>query len=188
MLKSHLFFIYMTGLLIAFSACNKPDLALINSVKSFESQWQDMNKQLGFVDRNLSLAEKKYESNAKELGSFVSNAPADTTKNTSPFELECKRIILERNKIRADYQLTKSAFDKEVKKFNEWQGKLMKNKLNNEEAKKDFKAFQDSYTKLDQEIKLLTEKLTQNISKHNNITRDKAFAIGNYNNFHINMH
>lgn len=179
------FFLLM---LFALSACGKPDLALINAVKSFESQWQDMNKKLGFIDRNLSLAEKKYESDAKELGSFVSNNPTDTIQNTSGFELEYKRIILERNKLRANYQLSKSSFDKEVKKFNDWQGKLMKNKLNNEKAKKDFKEFQNTYDKMGKEIDDLTAALTKNIEKHNSITRDKAFSIGNYNNFHINMH
>ena len=71
-------------------ACNKPDLALINSVKSFESQWQNMNEKLNFLDRNLNLTDKKYETDTKELGSFVSKNPTDTTQNVVGFELEFK--------------------------------------------------------------------------------------------------
>ncbi len=168
--------------------CNKPDLGLINAVKTFEASWQIINQKLGFVDRNLVTTEKKYESDAKELGSFVTNTPIDTTANGNSFDVTYKKMVLERNKIRADYQLTKSGFDKEVKKFNEWHTRLMKNKIGKDQANKDYLAFKEEYSRLSTQIDSLSARLTRNINQHNKITRDKAFAIGNYNNFHINIH
>lgn len=173
--------------LIFLFACGKPDLALINAVKTFESHMQDINENLNFLDRNLALANKKYSADFKELGAFVSSSPTDTTKSVG-FELESKRIILEKDRIDLAYRQTKREFEGALTKFNDWQKKLMKNKLDNEKAKGDFTQYEKQFQTMETKINDLKTQLTLNITKHNNLTHDKAYSMGNYNNFHIEAH
>lgn len=168
-------------------ACGKADLALINAVKTFESHMQDINENLNFLDRNINIANKKYPADLKELGTFVSNNPADTTKSVG-FELQYKRVMLEKDKLELSYRQTKREFEGALTKFNDWQGKLMKNKLDNDQAKLDFAKYEKQFQDMEVKISELKKQLTENIAKHNNLTHDKAFSMGNYNNFHIEAH
>lgn len=168
-------------------ACGKTDLALINAVKTFESHLQDIHETYHFIDRNLTQANQKYPAELKELASFVSTNAADTLKATG-FDLQFKRLMLDKDKIEIEYKQQKRQFEAQLVKFNNWQKKLMKNKLGNDEAKQDFAQFEKQFADMESKANELKQRLQNNFQRHNEITRDKAFSVGNYNNFHWEAH
>lgn len=178
-------------ILILFSlfACSKPDLALINEVKRFESQWADMNTKLTFIERNLMDAAKKYPSHLQELRQFSSTNPgADTLSPFGKFDFQYKKMMLGRDKMELTYKEYKASFEKEVKNFNEWNKDVMDAKMSKDAAQKDFDLIKKKYTELDVNLDTLRAHTVQNIEIHNKLTRDYAHSIGNFSNYNMLPH
>ena len=176
-------------LLFGFFACSKPDLALINQVKQFESQWANMNTKLTFIERNLGDAAKKYPSHLQELRQFSpTKAGTDTLSTAGSFDIRYKKMMLERDKMELEYKTYKARFEKEVKSFNDWNKDVMNAKMSKETAQKEFEAVKQRYSELDVNLDSLRAHTVQNIDLHNKLTRDYAHTIGNFSNYNMIPH
>ncbi len=181
---------YLTFLLLfALLACSKPDLALINQVKRFESQWADMNTKLTFIERNLADAAQKYPSHLQELRQFSPTKPgADTLSPFGNFDFRYKKMMLGRDKMDVEYKQHKTTFEKDVKAFNAWNKEVMDAKMSKETAQKEFDEVKKKYTDLDLKLDSLRARTVQNIDVHNKLTRDYAHTIGNFSNYNMIPH
>lgn len=171
------------------TACRKPNLALINQVKTQESRWTDLHEKLGKVERDLTQTAKKYPEHFMDLRKYALN-PKDlpdsiASSKNSTFDLQYKKMSIERTRLEVQYATLRNRFNKDINVFNDWQNKLMKNKLSESDAKKTFGELQKNFQTLNTETDSLQVKLIRNIRLHNTLTRDYAVTVGNFNNFNI---
>lgn len=59
--------------LVCVTACRKPNLALINQVKTQESRWTDLHEKLGKIERDLGQTAKKYPEHFMDLRKYALN-------------------------------------------------------------------------------------------------------------------
>ncbi|MEO0898242.1 MAG: hypothetical protein AAFY71_17655 [Bacteroidota bacterium] len=182
-MKSFFRFSTLAGLiaLIFLSSCGSTDLSLINQVKRFEPEWMSLSEKVTFMDRYLRVTSRRYVEDLQEVDPLISpsNSEAYGLKN------QYKTMMDEQTAIATDFDARKAEFAKAVAEFNEWQNKLMKNKLATEEAAQEFINWQKKEENLATGIDKLQNDLIKNIEKHNSLMRRIARSLKIYTNYDI---
>lgn len=168
-------------LLISLSGCGSSDLSLINEVKRFEPEWMNLSEKVTFMDRYLRITEKRYEADLKQVDPLISG----TSSQAYQLKNQYTSMMNDRKLIADDFEKRKGEFTKAVSEFNDWQNKLMKNKLGLEKAKVEFTTFQQRHTQLTEAISEQQNGLIKNIEKHNSLMRRLTRELKIYSNYDI---
>lgn len=165
-------------------ACGSSDLSFINEVKRFEPRWMSLSEKAAKIQHNLSITGRRYEKDMQAVSPMIQKdrenwATLFSQKN------QYRRIITERDSLEARYIRQKELLTETVYKFNDWENKLMKNKLKETDARREFEDFRMQQAALEEEMSEIYTDLVKNIESHNAILRRLAQSLNLFNNFDI---
>lgn len=182
MKASHTPFVFLSLWLLY--ACGSTDLSFINDVKRFEPRWMSISEQAARIQHNLSITERRYERDMESIAPMINRGREDWAELLS-MKNQYRRIIDQRDSLEVRYERKKGELTETVRAFNEWENQLMKDELNEDEARSTFEAFKQQHGVLEKDINGIYTELVQNIESHNAILRRLAQALNLYNNFDI---
>jgi chromosome segregation ATPase len=158
--------------------CSSTDLSLLNEVKRFEPEWMDLSEQVAGIEELLQRTELRYQSFLAFAGPQLNDPEANQRYDISGARSQYRSIIAGRDQIEQDFETQKQAFIEAVSDFNRWQNQLMKDQLNEEEARAELEKYRTQHQKLAQSINQLEAKLLQNIEESNTMVRRVCNALG----------
>jgi chromosome segregation ATPase len=183
--KAALMFLIFSSLMLMGSSCGPSDLSLINQVKRFEPEWMNLSEKVSFINQYLRLTERRYPKDLEEVDPFIKDPGISERNNLMGLRSQYRNLMTERDEIQAEFDERQATFIETVERFNEWQTKLMKSKLNESEAPQSFQQFQQDYASLKQAMSESESKLLDNIELHNSILRQITSALKLYTNYDI---
>ncbi|MEO0468879.1 MAG: hypothetical protein AAF206_04600 [Bacteroidota bacterium] len=178
-------FLLASLLVLLLSACGGTDLALINQVKSFEPNWMNLGDQVSFLDRNLRLAQRNYSEDFEEVDPLISH-PATVQRNRlHGLRSQYMNVMIRRDSLASEFQKEKKRFISEINSFNEWESRLMQDKISNRDAHEQLLAFQESLGEMEETFDDLQNEVIRNIEEHNSIFRRLSTSLRLYSNFDV---
>ncbi|MEM9935880.1 MAG: hypothetical protein AAF824_19805 [Bacteroidota bacterium] len=168
---------------ILVSSCGGEDLSLINQIKRLEPQWMELSEKVSFIDRNLGITQRRYVADLEVINERMRKTYGG--EKVSNLRSQYRNVISERDGIKERFTQEKGAFVETVYGFNEWENKVMKNKIDEEEAYQTLATYQDSYTQINSNIDALYNDMVNNINSHNAILRSLSRELNLYTNFDI---
>ncbi len=169
--------------ILLFAGCGREDLALVNQIKRLEPQWMELSEKVSFIDRNLGITQRRYVEDLEVINQRMRKTYGG--ESVSNLRNQYKNVISERDEIKERFEKEKSSFVETVYGFNEWENKVMKNKIDEEEAYQTLATYQDFYTEANSNIDDLFNDLVSNINSHNSILRNLSRQLNLYTNFDI---
>lgn len=187
-MKSRFFFpLGLICVLLVFGSCQSVDLSFVNQVKRFGPQWMVLSEKLSFIERNLSITERRYLKDLESVnGRLRRYQPAESSAVYGNIN-RYRSTIAERDKIKTQFEADKKAFVEKVQAFNAWENKLMKHKLDMDSANQSFETYQEDYQTLFKSIDALQQSTIENIEQHNLILRSLTRDLGMFENFDIEI-
>ncbi|GAB4410453.1 MAG: hypothetical protein OHK0039_14850 [Bacteroidia bacterium] len=167
------------------AGCGQDDLSFINEVKRFDPEWMSLSNKVSFLDRYLRLTERRYAQDLQEINPYLSDPATTERTNLQGMRSQYRNMMEERDQLAAAFVEEKKTFVETVERFNTWQTRLMKNRLDMDEAPADLQAFQQDYRELSESITAMQNKLILNIEQHNALMRRITGAAGLYTNYEI---
>jgi len=175
------------GIILLAIACGSPDNVFVNEVKTFEPRWMDLSETVAFIDRNLAVAERNYDTGYQTMKEKAKVGGANAIAEFNSLRSEFNDVIGKRDSIRTHYRKQKKAFTEAVMTFHEWENRLLKNRLDAAAAKQDFKAHKKKYRELEQTMEQLRSDITMNIERHNSVIKRMGRLLGVFSNFDIQV-
>lgn len=172
-------------LMLMGSSCGPSDLSLINQVKRFEPEWMNLSEKVSFINQYLRLTERRYAKDLEEVDPFIKDPGISERNNLMGLRSQYRNLMAERDEIQAEFDEQQATFIATVERFNEWQTRLMKNKLSESEAPQSFQQFKEDYATLKQAMSESESKLLDNIELHNSILRQITSSLKLYTNYDI---
>ena len=179
---SHKTFIFIAFILLY--ACGSSDLSFINEVKRFEPKWMSLSEKTAKIQHNLSITGRRYGKDMEVISPLIQKN-RENWANLFSLKNQYRRVITQRDSLESRYNQKKELLTKTVYQFNDWENELMKNKLDETEARRQFKEFRQHQAELNEEMEKIYTELIQNIEAHNSILRRIAQALNLFNNFDI---
>lgn len=174
--------------LICLFSCNEPDIRLVNKVKTFEPKWAELNDKLTYLDRNLDIAEDRFEKDFAELEGMLGQVPDSLRDRTYRKNLaRYDTLVMQRDTIRSIYTVSKEECGTNIEDYNEWEKKVMDGSIDSSEGDTTLKAYKEVHARLDHSTDSVTQVLETAFADHNSILRDLARRIGIFQNFDIRM-
>ena len=176
----HLGFPYFIFCLLFIAwGCSSQDLALINEVKRFEPQWMDLSEKVTSMQRTLRITELRYPKDLEVIKAEIGNSGHDNLLS------QYRRISRERSEIHERFKTQKESLTQQVVSFNDWETDLMKNRLDEYEARTKFNEFRKGYRDLVREIDEIHSDMVRNIEVRNSVAFQLGRQLGLYQNFAI---
>lgn len=179
------FLISLFTCLMLVSACGPSDLSLINEVKRFEPEWMNLSEKVSFINQHLRITHRRYEQDLNEVNPFISDPGMAERSNLLGMRSAYKNMMTERDELETRFQEQRQLFIQTVEDFNNWQTKLMKDKLSESEASQGFADFQAQHDALSAEMAEIEKEVVKNIEKHNSLLRRITSALKLYTNYDI---
>lgn len=179
-----IYFSLLLSFLLILSACGSADLSLINEVKRFEPRWMSLSEQTAKIRHNLSITERRYNKDL-DIVSPILNQKARSKPDLLRYRSEYGRVIKDRDELKEVFDGKYADLKQTVQEFSDWENKLMKQELDEEQAALDFQRFVIKHESLEKDIDHIYTELVKNIEKHNSILRRIASILGLFNNFNI---
>jgi len=173
-------------LVFLYTGCGSVDLSLINEVKRFEPEWMNLSETVIFIERNLNLTQRRYEKDLKEVEPFIKNPKSNERNNLMGLRSQYQNVMQQRDEIQTKFEEQKKDFVATVSEFNDWVNRLMKNKLGDDEAYTNFRAYREKHNALKSEMRDLQTELIKNIQEHNTILKQITNKLKLYSNYDIN--
>lgn len=175
-------------LFFGFQSCNEPDIRLVNKVKTFDPKWSSLNDKLGYLDRNLDLAEDKFEKDFGEVEGLLTEI-ADSLKGRNYRKMlkGYDSLMVHRDTIRAVYTMNKAEHGKTVSQYQVWEKMVMNAEVNPEAGHEQLKEFKAIHKRLDHSTDSVTTELRVLFDEHNTILKDLTRMMGVFQNFDIRM-
>lgn len=184
-------FFFRAGLIILLGlavSCKEADVRLVNKVKTFDPKWSTLNEQFTWLDRNLSLLEKRFEQDFKEVEGMLTAIPDSLRGRKYRTMLkDYEGIIQSRDTSRLIYTDVKSSYVKAVNKFNDWEIKVSAGDIETEQGYKDLEVYQQQYTGMETITDSLKGVLTTLAASHNKILRELSELMEIYTNYDIQL-
>lgn len=175
-------------LLIMVTACKEPDIKLVNKVKNFNPRWSALNEKLSHLDRNLSIAEKRFEQDFSEIEGMLGQI-ADSLKGRNYRGMldDYKVIIADRDTIRMAYTAHKQTYVEAVDRFNSWEKEVMDGDIEAEAGLAELKEYKALHKDIELEVDSMTTSLEQMFGRHNSVLRELSEMMGIYTNYDIKI-
>ena len=161
--------------------CSSQDLAMINEVKRFEPQWMDLSEKVTAMQRTLRITELRYPKDLEIIKSERGNGDTDNLLS------QYRQLSRQRTEIHERFKTQKEALTKQVMAFNEWETDLMKNRLDEYEARKMFNDFRQEYQTLVSEMDAIHGEMIRNIEMRNSVATQLGKKLDLYQNFTIDV-
>ena len=175
----------LSALMLIGSSCGPSDLSLINEVKRFEPEWMNLSEKVSFINQHLRLTQRRYAKDLEEVDPFIKDPGISERNNLMGLRSQYRNLMAERDEVQTEFDEQQANFIETVERFNEWQTKLMKNKLGDAEAHEAFQQFQQDHENLKASMAEIESKLLDNIELHNSILRRITSALKLYTNYDI---
>ncbi|MEM7373738.1 MAG: hypothetical protein AAF587_34265 [Bacteroidota bacterium] len=179
------FLISLFACLLVASSCGPSDLSLINEVKRFEPEWMNLSEKVSFINQHLRITHRRYEQDLNEVNPFISDPGMAERSNLLGMRSAYKNMMTERDELETRFQDQRLLFIQTVEDFNDWQTKLMKDKISNEDATQGFADFKAQHDQLFAEMTTIEKEVVKNIEKHNALLRRITSALKLYTNYDI---
>jgi chromosome segregation ATPase len=179
-------FAFSLSLLLLGSGCDSTDLSLLNQVKRFEPEWMKLSEKVMYIDRNLRIAQRRYQEDFETINPYLSDPNFDERTQLYGLRSQYRNVMSDRDELQKQFDRSRQAFVSSVESFNDWQNKLMQGKLETETARQELADYQRQYEELYKEIDGQQSEVIANIETHNRILRQIASALGLFTNFDIN--
>jgi hypothetical protein len=166
-------------------ACNSADLSFVNEVKRFEPRWMGLGEKVAFVNRNLNMAQRRYEQDLSEVEQAFTQSGSESRTQVYSLRGAYRTVIDDRDGIQQRFDVEKAHFAEVVNRFNVWQSKVMKNNLNQTQAQEDFGQFMKEYESIKSAVDQLQNDIISNIESHNSIMAQLTQELGLYSNYSI---
>lgn len=168
----------------AFVSCGELDTALVNDVKRLEPEWMTLSEQVSFIDRNLKISERRYQSDLEIIDQRVSLKHI-SDQVVKDLQSDFREIMVRRDELQQGFDELKKDFTKEVYAFNDWQNLVLKNDVDMEEAEAQLAEFRAIHSTLAVQIHELRDQLLANLTAHNTTLRELSNELNIYTNFDI---
>ncbi len=167
-------------------ACNKPDIRLVNKVKSFSPKWSQLNDKFTNLDRNLNTAEEHFEQDFAEVEGLLGEI-ADSLKGRNYRKMldEYEEIIQVKDTVREVYDTRKAEYSKVVPEFNEFEKQVTGGEIRSDEGIPQLKEYRGIHREINAELDSVTTELSQSFDKHNRILRELCSMMEIFRNFDI---
>ena len=178
------FYALAFSLLWVLPACQSStsDLAFVNDVKTFEPKWMDLSETLSYIGRNILVTDNRYN---KDLSDIKAATKGAAIGDMEDLLRQYRNMTTMQHEIKKRYENQKELFTKSVHAYNDFENKVMKNKLSLDKAKKNFENFKQQYEDLAEDITKSHADIVRNIEEHNALTRKMVQVSGTYTNFDI---
>lgn len=167
------------------TGCESVDLSLVNQVKRFEPEWMNLSEKVTYIDRNLGITHRRYDSDFEETSRYISDPAMNERTQLYGLRSQYKNMVSERDAIEARFDIQKKKFVETVNEFNRWQNALMKRKLEQGNVKTKFVEFKQTHSELRTEMDEIQTDLIRNIEEHNSILKRITSALKLYTNYDI---
>jgi chromosome segregation ATPase len=174
--------LFLGAFLFVSAGCGSLDIAFINEVKTFEPRWMDMSEKVSFVERNLTAAENRYARDLEEIEA-AAEKKAELTADYYSLKSQYQEMLSRRDLIRNRFEVQKEQFTGAAYAFNAWQVKLMKKKIDEEQAREDLEQFKAQYSEILLEIDKIQGEVITNVQEHNAILRKLTQLLGVYTTY-----
>ena len=172
--------------LLLFVACNKPDIRLVNKVKSFSPKWSQLNDKFTGLDRKLKTAEEHFEHDFAEVEGLLGEIDgADKGRDYRKMLDEYQEIIHVKDTIRTIYKTRKEEYNLVVPQFHDFEKNVTGGDIETEEGMGKLKEYRGIHKSINVEIDSVTTELSASFDKHNRILRDLCSMMEIFRNFDI---
>ncbi len=178
--------VYLIALMLTFSACNKPDIRLVNRVKSFSPKWSQLNDKFTNLDRNLNTAEEHFEADFAEVEGLLGEI-ADSLKGRNFRKMldEYQEIIQVKDSIRSFYDSTKTEYSLVVPEFHDFEKVVTGGDIGSEEGMEELKKYRSIHKTMSLGVDSVTTELSASFDKHNRVLRELCSMMEIFRNFDI---
>lgn len=173
------------GSAMTFVGCSSADLSFVNEVKRFEPKWMSLSEKVSFVNRNLTATQRRYEQDLKEVEPAFPNSAANSRTQIYALRGEYRSVIATRDSIQSSFEVEQGRFVDAANRFNAWQSKVMKNKLDPAQASVDFEDFKKEFISIDIAVGALQGEIITNIESHNSIMSQISRKLNVHTNYSI---
>lgn len=176
------------GLLVFLAACKEPDIRLVNKVKTFDPKWSSLNEKLSYLDRNLDLAEDRFEKDFAEVEGMLGEI-ADSLKgrNYRGMLRDYDSLMVYRDSIRTTYEASKEEYSGTVAKYHDWEKLVMEAEIDPDMGHEQLSEFKSIHKRLDHVTDSVTTDLRELFGAHNSILKDLTYMMGVFRNYDIRM-
>lgn len=192
MISSHKLFplsalVFLPFLLLLWS-CNEPDIRLVNKVKTFDPKWADLNDKLSYLDRNLDIAEERFEADFAEIDGMLGEIPDSLRGRKYRTMLkDYDTLIISRDTIRHIFEATKAEYGTRIQTFHEWEKLVMDGSVTSDPGLDTLAVFRKAHKRMEHVTDSVTTVLATSFEEHNRILRQLAVLMGIFQNFDIRM-
>ncbi|MFK7970877.1 MAG: hypothetical protein AB8F95_10940 [Bacteroidia bacterium] len=178
----------IVSLISLLASCGSADLAVLNEVNMFSPKWQEVSQQFAFVKRNVERAVPIYKDYLAEVEPRIDESDLSKKAELLTLRNRYREVLREGEKIHESYKSSYGDLKTTVTSFNEFQTRLMRNKLSAAEARADFATYKVQYRDVKQKAFEMQSALVKNIESHNSISSAIADLLGDYQTFKIETH
>lgn len=167
---------YLSLLIVALlgwslSGCQSTDLSLLNEVKRFEPEWMDLSEKVTTIKELFTETKVTYEAFFKYASPYLNDPDQNQRNGLATAKSRYTNLIEERDKLEKSFEDPQKRFEEAVREFNQWQNDLMQDNLKEDKAYEQFRAYQETFRGLNQEITAIEDKLLRNIEQSNSLVR-----------------
>lgn len=169
-------------------SCSEPDIRLVNKVKTFDPKWTDLNDKLNYLDRNLDIAEERFETDFAEIDGMLSEIPDSLRGRKYRAMLKDYTALIEsRDTIRHIHTDTKAEYGEAMQSFHVWEKMVMDGDVVSDPGLDTLASYRRAHKRMDHLTDSVTTVLATSFEDHNKILRDLTSLMGIFQNFDIRM-
>lgn len=173
---------------LLFCACSEPDIRLVNKVKTFDPRWTDLNDKLNYLDRNLDIAEDRFEADFAEIDGMLGEIPDSLRgKKYRAMLQEYELLVSDRDTIRQIHNMTKARYGVVLQSFHEWEKEVMDGSVVSDPGLDTLALYKVRHKEMDRAVDSVTTVLSASFDRHNKILRELSTMMGIFQNFDIRM-
>lgn len=145
----------------------------------------NLSEKVSFINQHLRITHRRYDQDLKEVDPFITDPGIAERSNLMGMRSAYRNMMTERDELETRFQEQRQQFISTVESFNEWQTKLMKNKIDQEDAAKGLADFKQQHADLVDEMNDIEREVVKNIETHNSLLRRITSALKLYTNYDI---
>lgn len=178
--------VYLVAIILIFNACNKPDIRLVNQVKSFSPKWSQLNDKFTNLDRNLNTAEEHFEKDFAEVEGLLGEI-ADSLKGKNYRKMldEYEGIIHIKDTIRSVYDTLIADYNAIVPEFHDFEKAVTGAEIDSEEGLPKLKEYRVAHKAMDAKLDSVKVELSESFDNHNRILKKLCSMMEIFLNFDI---
>lgn len=175
---------------ICLLSCNNADVELINDVKRSVPRWMALSEQATIVEQKLSITQRRYKQDLETVTPYLREHMRDSLIGMSGSEVgalesQYLRLMEDRNRLHERFKQLQGKLKDQVLTFNTWEMRIMKNKVNRQEAEMEFYRYVSVQQEIQRDLDQIENELRRNVEAHNKIFVRLSQLLKLYQSFKI---